>query len=158
MPLTAAPDLPRTLYATITGRRAERRVFYAVLLAPGDGLTDSAVLDIAHRFIIARGRPADHGGDVLGEIVETFLVPPGCVNWYDVLAPEGAWLVGVRVRDDATWQRVQGARRLALQPVTDRGESGFRAAICETGRGRNPRPACVLAWRAVRDSNPQPAD
>jgi hypothetical protein len=133
MPRTL-PDLPATLYTEIVGVGADgkgRPLAHLALLAPGEGLTENAVLEIAHRFVLARARLADRGGQPIGEVVESALVPPGGLQWHGRQVPEGTWLVAVRV-DEEVAHALKSARRMILHPVegaTKRGDDVDRQTL-----------------------------
>jgi hypothetical protein len=123
MPLVPAPDLPTTLYGEVASVGTDGRgrdVAYLVLLKPGDGLTDTAVAEIAHRFIMVNARLAWRGGKVIGAVVESAVSPPGNLNWHGLLVPEGTWVVTVRLTDEETAHALASARRVVLHPVVER--------------------------------------
>jgi hypothetical protein len=123
MPLVPAPDLPTTLYGEVASVGTDGRgrdVAYLVLLKPGDGLTDTAVAEIAHRFIMVNARLAWRGGKVIGEIVESAVAPPGNLNWHGLEAAEGTWVAAIRVTDEETGHALASTRRVVLHPVVER--------------------------------------
>ncbi len=122
MVLRTAPDLPGTFYAQVARLGADgrgRTVAYLALLTPGEGLTEDAVLEIAHKFILSGARLADRSGKVLGEVVESGIAPPGGVNWHGLQVPEGTWHVAVRLRGEEIEHDLKSTRRVVLHPVTE---------------------------------------
>ncbi len=123
MPLRSAPSLPSTLYAEVTNVRDDS-IAFLVLLRPGDGLTDDAILDVAHKFIAGGARLADRSGRVVGDLVQSGLAPPGGVNWHGLPVPEGTWVVAVRLADAAMAHVFKSNRRLTLHPVVETAKGG----------------------------------
>jgi len=114
------PDLPAALYAEVANVGTDgkgRPLAHLALLAPGDGLTEDAVLEIAHRFVLAGARLADRNGQPIGEVVETAVAPPGGLQWHGRQVPEGTWVAAVRLRDEETAHAVRSVRRMVLHPV-----------------------------------------
>ena len=123
MPVIPALDLPTTLYAEVAGLGADgrgRAVAHLVLLRPGDGLTEDAVLEIAHRFVLAGARLADRNTRIIGEVVESAAAPPGGMNWHGLQVPEGTWIVTVRLADEETAHALASTRRALLHPVVEK--------------------------------------
>jgi hypothetical protein len=123
VPLVSAPDLPATLYAEVAGLDARGRdVARLVLLRPGDGLTEDAVLEIAHRFILSGARLADRNKRILGPIVESGVAPPGGLDWHGLQVPEGTWVAAIRVTDEETAHALASTRRVVLHPMVEAGQ------------------------------------
>ncbi|MCL6553878.1 MAG: hypothetical protein K6W08_12270 [Firmicutes bacterium] len=123
MPTVPAPALPATLYAEVAGLGADGRgrdVAHLVLLRPRDGLTEDAVLEIAHRFVLADARLAERHGRLIGEVVESAVAPPGGLDWHGLRVPEGTWVAKVRLPDEETVHALASTRRVLLHPVVER--------------------------------------
>jgi hypothetical protein len=123
VPLVSAPDLPAVLRAEVAGLGTDGRgrdVAHLVLLRPGDGLTEDAVLEIAHRFILSGARLADRSGKVIGAVVESALAPPSGLDWHGLRVPSGTWLAAVRLSSEEVAHSLKSVKRLALHPVVEK--------------------------------------
>jgi hypothetical protein len=123
VPLVSAPDLPAVLRAAVVGLGADGRgrdVAYLALLRPGDGLTEDAVLEIAHKFVLSGARLADRNKRIIGEVVESAVAPPGGLDWHGLQVPEGTWVAAIRVTDEEIAHALASTRRALLHPVVKR--------------------------------------
>lgn len=105
-------------------KNEEQRIVYGVVLNPevrdsqGDIISKEEIEKTAHNFMTSyRAIDVQHSevtktedGRPIAEPVESFIVPAD-MNFYGATIRKGAWVLGVRVNDDATWQEVKDSDR-----------------------------------------------
>src|SRR3990170_8471106 len=96
----------------------EEQIVYGVILVPfkrdlqGDVVSDKQIRDAAHAYLTESRKIKDmHTQDVKADIVESAIAPPGGLNWYGKVVPEGTWVGAFKVHDSAEWDRITRHRR-----------------------------------------------
>lgn len=93
----------------------EKRVVLGVVYAPdvrdtdGNFMTAAEIEKMAYSFMEKQRLnkiDRDHNGDAgYGQVVESFIARAG-----DTAFPEGAWVLGTRVTDDAAWKDIKDGK------------------------------------------------
>lgn len=153
------PDV--TLTANIAKVNDEERMVYGFASVAKDGdktlvdrqgdmISEVELVKMAHRFIKgARHGKVMHAGKPMAEIVESVVLRPevakalGLENF-----TKTAWVIGMKVHDDATWERVKKGELKAFSI----GGKGKRVEVSKDGRsGRDGDGDGILDEGARRD-------
>ncbi|CDH43837.1 XkdF-like putative serine protease domain-containing protein [Candidatus Contendibacter odensensis] len=130
-------ETPVTLDATILKADDEQRMVYGwasvysrngqtVIDRQGDQIHAPEVQTMAHRFVreVRVGKQL-HQGHPVGEVVESVVLSKSLQSALGVDLGQEGWLIGMKVHDDAVWNRVKSG---AL-PALSIGGSGRRKSL-----------------------------
>lgn len=114
------------LYSDITKIDAEQRLVYGwasvysqagqpVIDKQGDRISEAEVVKMAHRFISeARVAKALHTSPQIGVVVESLVLTDAIQKALGIDLGQSGWFVGMRVDDDAAWERVKSGELRTL--------------------------------------------
>ncbi|MCH5586310.1 XkdF-like putative serine protease domain-containing protein [Shimazuella sp. AN120528] len=104
------------LTAPVVKRNDEKRLVYGPVLIPnepdhdGDVVTKAKIEDVAHTFNERYGNiDLLHTLNNVGRVIESYIAPVD-LEFGDVTIPEGSWIMGVRVTDEASWNAVKSGK------------------------------------------------
>ncbi len=82
----------------------------------GDRISETEVVKMAHRFVSeARVAKAMHSQDApIGEVVESLVLTEEIQKALGIDLGQAGWFVGMKINDDAAWQRVKSGELRTL--------------------------------------------
>lgn len=89
-------------WASVTKIRGEE-----VADSQGDILDIYDVREATHEFMGHRVQKLMHKGRRIGEVVESIVFTPEVQKALNISLPYEGWFVGVKIHDDATWEKVR---------------------------------------------------
>jgi hypothetical protein len=101
------------LTAPMVHKNEAKRIVFGPVLIPnepdsdGDVVTVEQIERVAHKFVEAyRNIDLQHTLQNVGDLLESYITPVD-LQYGELTIPKGSWMMGVRVTDDATWDKVQ---------------------------------------------------
>jgi hypothetical protein len=101
------------LTAPIVSKAIEQRIAYGPVLVPdepdsdGDVVGAAKIEEVAHKFLRDYGNiDLQHSLNVVARPVESYIAPVD-LAFGDSIVPKGAWIMGVFIEDDDTWEAVK---------------------------------------------------
>jgi putative serine protease XkdF len=102
-------DAQRIIYgwASVSSIRKSDGSFEPYTDLQGDQIDDEVMEAMAHNYLVhSRASKAMHGGDQIGHCIASMPLTKSIQDAFGVSCDRTGWLIGIKVTDDTTWQRV----------------------------------------------------